>query len=96
MGITRFGDIQAWQAARELCKIIYQLTGDEKFHRDFGLRDQARRAAVSVMVNIAEGFDSHSKLITDPKHRTPNLELLTSNLCLRSAVYTDSERIKWP
>ena len=60
MGISRFEDIQAWQFARELCKMIYQLTGDEKFHRDFGLRDQARRAAVSVMANIAEGFDSHS------------------------------------
>ena len=60
MGISRFEDIQAWQAARELCKVIYQLTGDEKFHRDFGLRDQAQRAAVSVMANTAEGFDSHS------------------------------------
>ena len=60
MGITRFEDIQAWQVARELCKVVYQLTWDEQFHRDFGLRDQARRAAVSVMANIAEGFDSHS------------------------------------
>ena len=60
MGIRRFEDIQAWQAARELCRMIYRLTGDEKFYRDFGLRDQARRAAVSVMANIVEGFDSYS------------------------------------
>ncbi len=60
MGIRRFEEIEAWQAARDLCKIIYRLTGDEKFHKDFGLRDQARRAAVSVMANIAEGFDSKS------------------------------------
>jgi len=85
MGISRFEDIQAWQAARELCKVAYQLTEDEKFHRDFGLRDQARRAAVSVMANIAEGFDSHSKLITNPKHRTPNLELRMLNIELRTS-----------
>ena len=60
MTITRFEDIHAWQAARELCKIVYRLTKNEKFSRDFGLVDQARRAAVSVMANLAEGFDSRS------------------------------------
>jgi four helix bundle protein len=60
MTITRFEDIHAWQAARELCKIVYHLTRNEKFSRDFGLVDQARRAAVSIMANIAEGFDSRS------------------------------------
>jgi four helix bundle protein len=60
MTITRFEDIHAWQAARELCKIVYRLTRNEKFARDFGLVDQARRAAVSIMANIAEGFDSRS------------------------------------
>jgi four helix bundle protein len=62
MTITRFEDIHAWQAARELCKIVYRLTRNEKFARDFGLVDQARRAAVSIMANIAEGFDSRSNL----------------------------------
>lgn len=60
MTITRFEDIHAWQSARELCNIVYGLTRDHKFSRDFGLVDQARRAAVSIMANIAEGFDSRS------------------------------------
>jgi four helix bundle protein len=60
MPITRFEDIHAWQVARELCKAVYHLTKNEKFSRDFGLVDQARRAAVSIMANIAEGFDSRS------------------------------------
>ena len=60
MGITRFEDIQAWQAARDLCQVVYRLTGNGEFRRDFGLVDQARRAAVSIMANIAEGFDSRS------------------------------------
>ena len=62
MTITRFEDIHAWQGARELCKIVYSLTVNEKFSRDFGLVDQVRRAAVSIMANIAEGFDSNSNL----------------------------------
>src|SRR5687767_15569840 len=60
MKITRFEDIYAWQAARELSKIVYRFTRNEKFSRDFGLVDQARRAAVSIMANVAEGFDSRS------------------------------------
>jgi four helix bundle protein len=60
MGITRFEDIHAWQAARDLCKIVYGLTRENKFSKDFGLVDQARRAAVSIMANIAEGFDCRS------------------------------------
>jgi len=54
--IEKFEDIEAWQKARELSKAIYAVTGDGAFARDFGLRDQIRRAAVSVMSNIAEGF----------------------------------------
>jgi four helix bundle protein len=60
MTITRFEDIHAWQAARELSKVVYRLTRNEKFSRDFGLVDQARRAAVSIMANIADGFDCRS------------------------------------
>ncbi|MDA8189845.1 MAG: four helix bundle protein [Dehalococcoidales bacterium] len=55
--IEKFEDIEAWQKARELSKAIYTVTGEGAFARDFGLRDQIRRAAVSVMSNIAEGFD---------------------------------------
>ena len=54
--IECFEDIQAWQKARELVRAVYSLSDIEKFKRDYGLRDQIRRAAVSVMANIAEGF----------------------------------------
>jgi four helix bundle protein len=53
----RFEEIEAWQKARELTKIVYQLSGCGHFAKDFSLRDQIRRASVSVMANIAEGFE---------------------------------------
>jgi four helix bundle protein len=56
--IYDFKDIESWKEARELTKKIYKLTSKGKFERDFGLRDQLRRASVSIMSNIAEGFDS--------------------------------------
>ena len=59
-GITRFEDIQAWQTARELTNLVYTLTNRAGFNRDFGLRDQIRRAVVSAMSNIAEGFESRT------------------------------------
>ena len=55
--IERYEDIQGWQRARELTKFIYAITKQEAFARDFSLKDQIRRAAVSVMSNIAEGFE---------------------------------------
>ena len=55
--IERFEDIEAWGKARELTKEIYAKTATGEFGRDFGLRDQIRRAAVSVLSNIAEGFE---------------------------------------
>ncbi len=60
MSIRRFEDIQAWQEARILVKQIYSQTGEGTFAKDFGMRNQIRHAAVSVMVNIAEGFDCDS------------------------------------
>jgi len=59
--ITRFEDIRAWQEVRKLTKQIYALTRIGDFAKDFGLRDQIQRAAVSAMTNIAEGFDCESK-----------------------------------
>ena len=53
----RFEDIEAWQLAREFTAKIYRLSKVPPFSRDFALRDQMRRAAVSVMSNIAEGFE---------------------------------------
>lgn len=60
MKINCFEDIEAWQAARELTRQIYKVAAHEKFVRDHGLRDQVQRAVVSIMANIAEGFDSQS------------------------------------
>lgn len=53
----RFDEIEAWQKARELTKVVYGISGRGAFARDFGLRDQIRRASVSIMANIAEGFE---------------------------------------
>lgn len=55
--LKRFEDIEAWQKARRLTREIYTLPGSGQLSKDFGLRDQIRRAAVSVMSNIAEGFE---------------------------------------
>ncbi len=55
--IERFEDFIAWQKARSLTAEIYQLTGRGSFARDFGLKDQVTQAAVSIVSNIAEGFD---------------------------------------
>jgi four helix bundle protein len=55
--IERFEDIEAWQKAGELTKAVYQASSQGSFSRDFGLRDQIRRAAISVMSNIPEGFE---------------------------------------
>jgi four helix bundle protein len=59
--ITKFEDVIAWREARVLTRSIYHSTGDGAFARDFGLKDQIQRAAVSSMTNIAEGFDCDSK-----------------------------------
>lgn len=56
MTIQKFEDLKCWQEARELTKIIYGLTRSGRLHGDPGLRDQMRRASVSIMANIAEGF----------------------------------------
>ena len=56
MKISRFEDLEIWQHARELTRWVYKLTANGKFSRDYGLKDQMRRASVSIMANIAEGF----------------------------------------
>ena len=55
--IERFEDLIAWQKARELTRVIYQISQRGAFARDFGLSAQIQRAAVSIMANIAEGFE---------------------------------------
>jgi four helix bundle protein len=61
--IRRFEDIDAWQNARELTRRVYDVSADGRMSRDFGLRDQMRRAAVSIMSNIAEGFESRTEIL---------------------------------
>jgi four helix bundle protein len=55
--ITRFEEIEGWQKARELTRSIYHMTSQGSFARDFSLKDQIRRAGVSSMSNVAEGFE---------------------------------------
>jgi four helix bundle protein len=55
--ITSFEDLEAWKSARELVRPAYSVFRREPAARDFGLRDQVQRAAVSAMTNIAEGFE---------------------------------------
>jgi four helix bundle protein len=59
----RFEELDVWQRARELTKSVYDLSDLGAFARDFGLRDQMRRAAVSIMSNIAEGFESRTQAL---------------------------------
>ena len=56
-GVTRFEDLIAWQRARSLTRLVYLATRNEAFHRDRDLAWQIQRASVSVMANLAEGFE---------------------------------------
>ncbi|WP_017301460.1 four helix bundle protein [Nodosilinea nodulosa] len=73
--VQKFEDLEVWKTARELTRVIYRLSNQGTFARDFGLKDQMRRAAVSVMSNIAEGFDS----------RTPKLRMSFLGIAKASA-----------
>ena len=59
----RFEELDVWQRAKELTNLIYRFSSSGAFARDFGLRDQMRRASVSVMSNIAEGFESQTQVV---------------------------------
>jgi four helix bundle protein len=59
-GIAKFEDIEAWQTARVLPRLIYKYSDQGAFAKDFDLKDQIRRASVSVMSNIAEGSESQT------------------------------------
>jgi len=53
----RFEDLVAWQRARELARFVYEVTSSSRFADDLAQARQMRRAAVSVMANVAEGFE---------------------------------------
>ena len=59
-GINRFEEIEGWKTARHLTNVIYKLSEQSSFAKDYGLKDQIRRASVSIMSNIAEGFESRT------------------------------------
>ena len=61
--VERFEDLEVWQRARRLANLIYDFTEVEVFKRDFSLRDQIRRAAISILSNIAEGFESRTQVM---------------------------------
>ncbi len=60
MKAATFEDLNVWKDSREFVKTIYELTASKNFSKDYGLKDQIQRAAVSIMNNIAEGFERNS------------------------------------
>jgi len=60
MKVTRFEDLQIWKLSLKITREIYDITSKKDFSRDFGLRDQIRRAIVSVSSNIVEGFEKNN------------------------------------
>ena len=58
--VERFEDLRVWQAAREIVNAIYNISSEGAFPKDYALRDQIRRAAISIPSNIAEGFSRRS------------------------------------
>jgi len=56
MHVGRFEELEIWQDARELCKLVYEITSIEPFSRDYRFKDQMRAASGSIMDNIAEGY----------------------------------------
>lgn len=61
--VKRFEELDVWKRSRALTNVIYDMTNGETFKRDFVLRDQIRRAAISVVSNIAEGFESRTQVM---------------------------------
>ncbi len=59
--IESFEDLRVWQKGIQLVKQIYIITNEGKLSKDFGLKDQLRRASVSIPTNIAEGFERASR-----------------------------------
>ena len=60
--LRRFEEMEVWKSARKMAGRIYAISNTPPFSRDFGLRDQIRKASISIVSNIAEGFESQSNL----------------------------------
>jgi four helix bundle protein len=61
--VRRFEELEAWQTAKALTKLVYELASAGAFSQDYGLRDQVQQAAISVMSNIAEGFEGRTQAL---------------------------------
>jgi len=61
--VDRFEDLEVWKRARVLANLIYNISTAGSFAKDYGLRDQMQRAAVSILSNIAEGFEGYTQLL---------------------------------
>jgi four helix bundle protein len=86
--ISRFEDLRVWQAAREIVNAIYQLTQRDAFSKDVVLVKQIRRSAISIMSNIAEGYQSAS----DKKFANyVNIAKSSAGEC-RSQIYIASDQ----
>lgn len=59
--IGNFENIEFWRTSMDLCTEVYKITNSDTFSRDFGLKDQIRRASVSIPSNISEGYERDSK-----------------------------------
>ena len=60
--IKSFEEMEGWKKARKLNKQIYEITSTGEFYKDFALKNQIRKSSISIMANIAEGFERNSKL----------------------------------
>ncbi|MFA6255625.1 MAG: four helix bundle protein [Candidatus Absconditabacterales bacterium] len=60
MKIEKFEDIPVWKLALKITKLIYDISSTERFTKDYGLKDQIRRAVVSISSNIVEGFEKNN------------------------------------
>ncbi|MFC1709659.1 four helix bundle protein [Candidatus Omnitrophota bacterium] len=60
MKIIRFEDLECWKESRKITKMVYKITKEKYFCKDYRLKDQITGASISIMNNIAEGFDSQS------------------------------------
>jgi four helix bundle protein len=96
--IHRFEDLECWQSARELVKIVFTVCDQGKLARDFDLRSQLRRAALSCMNNIAEGFGrrkSHLEFIRFLNFaQASSCEVLSIMYALEDRDYLDLDKIR--
>ncbi len=86
MTIKRFEEIKVWQDARIFTKVIYEMTANHSFKKDYGLKDQIQRASVSVMSNIAEGYerDNNKELVRFLLYSKGSIGEVRSLLCVAS------------